>query len=432
MKIEIHLLQNFAPSCLNRDDAGAPKQCEFGGVQRARISSQCSKRAIRDQFRRDGSVDVGTRTKRLKTELTARLAGEGRDDNELSHVLDLFLDGCYSKLDGKGTGETAVLLYLAEPEIAAAAAAVKDKWSALQPLALERIGIANRAGEAPKIDGLSDAAAKEATARWRRTVEKLKKDADAVEYRPDRVLLETLRTAGLSADVALFGRMLAEQAEMNVDAACQVAHPISTHPVNFDMDFFTAVDDLNPEGATGAGMMGHAGFNSACYYRYAVIDREQLMKNLKGDSAAAGRVIEAFLHAFTEAIPSGKQNSMAALNPPDFGMFVVRNSGVPISLANAFARPVRVSPDEEGADVIGESIRRLAAYRAGIGKVYGTAGEAAASVFHTDYARELGALEQHDTGSLASAIEKTMDAIKTSGHAHAVVGRAPVAEGAAV
>lgn len=48
MLIEIHMIQNHSPSNLNRDDLGAPKTCIFGGVTRARISSQCLKRSIRN------------------------------------------------------------------------------------------------------------------------------------------------------------------------------------------------------------------------------------------------------------------------------------------------------------------------------------------------------------------------------------------------
>src|SRR6266508_2221569 len=51
--IAIHMLQNHAPSNLNRDDNGDPKDALFGGVRRARISSQSLKRSIRwsDTFR---------------------------------------------------------------------------------------------------------------------------------------------------------------------------------------------------------------------------------------------------------------------------------------------------------------------------------------------------------------------------------------------
>src|SRR5208337_3145378 len=93
-------------------------------------------------------------------------------------------------------------------------------------------------------------------------------------------IIDEIKRAAMSADIALFGRMLAEQPGRNTDGACQVAHPISTHKVDMEMDFYTAVDDLNPKEETGAGMMGVVGFNSACYYRYALVDRDQLARNL--------------------------------------------------------------------------------------------------------------------------------------------------------
>lgn len=66
MKLELHILQNVAPSNLNRDDTGAPKDAAFGGTRRARLSSQSLKRAMREQFTTDGTAfDAAVRTKRL-------------------------------------------------------------------------------------------------------------------------------------------------------------------------------------------------------------------------------------------------------------------------------------------------------------------------------------------------------------------------------
>jgi CRISPR system Cascade subunit CasC len=151
-------------------------------------------------------------------------------------------------------------------------------------------------------------------------------------------------------DIALFGRMLAEKPDLNIDAACQVAHAISTHRVNMEMDFYTAVDDLLAQGEiltaegeeeVGAGMMGFTSFNSACFYRYARIHWQQLVKNLDGDAALAKRTVEGFLRAAIDAIPSGKQNSFAAQNPTSLALAVVREDGKSWNLANAFEKPVR-------------------------------------------------------------------------------------------
>src|SRR6266545_2919488 len=98
MLIELHLLQNFAPSNLNRDDTGSPKDCEFGGFRRARISSQCIKRAIRDCFREQALVpdeDLSVRTKRLREELARHPALKEReaDDAVRASVVEHVIKG---------------------------------------------------------------------------------------------------------------------------------------------------------------------------------------------------------------------------------------------------------------------------------------------------------------------------------------------------
>lgn len=382
MKIELHLIQNFAPSCLNRDDTNQPKDCEFGGVRRARISSQCTKRAVREYFREQSLCDVGTRTKRLKHKLLERLPDLGATPEELSSAVDAFLATYYSKPDSKRPGETAVLLYIGEPEIEEAARCVSELWPQLREAAADD---QKTAGKRAKKDRRSLSADPETSRR--------------------------LRHAGLSADIALFGRMLAELPDMNVDAACQVAHAISTHKVDMEMDFYTAVDDLTPESETGAGMMGVTGFNSACFYRYALIHRRQLVVNLGGDEGLANQVIEAFLLGSVHAIPTGKQNSMAAQNLPSFGMFVVRNGGAPCSLANAFAEPVRVLPGRD-EDLIGRSVEALAGYWTRLQAVYGGDGMLGTSLFHDGREQRLGELAPSDKGSVTAAVAATMEAVQ--------------------
>lgn len=317
LKIEIHLLQNFAPSCLNRDDTNTPKTCIFGGATRARVSSQSWKRAVRDTFRGQNSELVGLRTKRMAAELQKQL---GADFDPVKTTK--FLEECYSKMDGKRPLETAVLVFTSTAEIDEAAKCLRE-------------GIA----------------VKEA--------------------------MERLKAVRLSADIALFGRMLAEKPDRNTDAACQVAHALSTHAVDYETDFYTAVDDVTRQSdETGAGMLGTQGFNSACFYRYALVDYSQLVQNMGGDATTAHQALEAFLRAFTLSVPAAKQNSHAAQNLPSFGLFVVRDEGAPISLANAFARPVR------SEDLIGASISALGKYQGRMAEVYGLYSGATQAVFH--------------------------------------------------
>src|SRR5690348_10921870 len=96
MFIELHLLQNFAPANLNRDDTGAPKDCEFGGHRRARISSQCLKRAIRREFQSGALLSdehLSHRTKRLIEELADRLAKAGKDRQQAQAVAAVAVKG---------------------------------------------------------------------------------------------------------------------------------------------------------------------------------------------------------------------------------------------------------------------------------------------------------------------------------------------------
>ncbi|MBN2002691.1 MAG: type I-E CRISPR-associated protein Cas7/Cse4/CasC [Anaerolineae bacterium] len=316
MYIEVHLLQNFAPSNLNRDDTGNPKDCEFGGARRARISSQCLKRAIRNApiFAETTKVELGKRTRWVTRQLRETLEKAGKSAPEIQTVVEFFVPGYLSKFDAKykapedaqDKSRTAVLLYLSPGEIANITDALLKNWDAL-----------------------------------------LMKDGKLLATL-GRDLVKVHQNVTGAPDIALFGRMLAEKPDLNLDAACQVAHAISTHRVTMEMDFFTAVDELLQEDEenteTGAGMMGFTGFESACFYRYARLDWGQLLKNLDGDVALARRTVEAFLRA-VEAIPTGKQNTFAAHNPPSFRLAVAREGGFAWSLANAFEKPVHPRGD---------------------------------------------------------------------------------------
>ena len=329
MFVEIHMIQNFAPSNLNRDDTNNPKDCEFGGVRRARISSQCIKRAIRRSpvFAEATKVGIGTRTKRLLDRLRKRLIEAGKSEEEATAVLTDFVPLYASKLDNRDDDvkKTAVLLYMGDEEIDHVGEALLEAW-----------------------DDLSDKSVLKQMAR--RLVREHKGHTSA-------------------PDIALFGRMLAEKPALNLNAACQVAHAISTQPVTMEMDFYTAVDDLAPDEETGAGMMGFTGFNSACFYRYARIDWDQLVENLNGDPDLARRTVEGFLRAAVAAVPTGKQNAFAAHNPPDFLLAVVRQDGMGWSLTNAFERPVRAGP---ASGLVAPSVDALDTYWGRLCQAYGT------------------------------------------------------------
>jgi len=322
--IEIHALQNFAPSNLNRDDTGAPKDALFGGTRRARVSSQCLKRSVRQYFQglveqnALASDDVAFRTKRLLDDLVKSLVNSGRDKEEAEQKVRLALGAM--ELTVKEDGKTEYLLFLGQREISGIAGIIHEKWDSIT------------ASEAAPTEGKKPGKAKKQAAQ--NADPELKKALDRVF------------NGGKALDVALFGRMLADMPEKNQNAACQVAHAISTHSVEREFDFYTAVDDLKPEDTAGADMIGTVEFNSACFYRYAVVDWEKLVDNLQNDRELAAKGLRAFLEGFVVAEPTGKQNTFAAHNPPEFVVVTVRRNAAPRNLANAFETPVRVKKDE--------------------------------------------------------------------------------------
>lgn len=356
MLVELHVLQNFAPSNLNRDDTGAPKDCDFGGYRRARVSSQCLKRAVRDVFRHGGlpgEGQIGVRTKRIKEELLRHTLFQARPEVERTAVADAALWG--AGLAVKDDGKTQYLLFLGRAEVQKLAEACEEHWDTLV-----EIGRAQKSAQ----DTKPDKEGKEKTAKERKR--------SAKQGLPSNLkgsLQQVLQRGGKAVDVALFGRMLADLPDQNVDAATQVAHAISTNKVGMEFDFYTAVDDLKPDDTAGADMMGTIGFNSACFYRYSNLSLTQLWDNLAEDGKLAIEAVEAFLRASVTAVPTGKQNSMAAQNPPSFVMAVVRDSGL-WSLANAFLRPARPNAD---ADLAQASIEQLDAYWAQLVDMYGEA-----------------------------------------------------------
>ncbi len=316
--VEIHTLQNFAPSNLNRDDTGAPKDALFGGTRRARVSSQCGKRAVRGFFRQKqeegifSTDELAVRTKRVYQAIADLLDGK-RDKDEAISKAKIALT--YVKLKAAEGDKTQYLIFLGKNEIAALADTIHEFWDQIVSAPAESDEKGKGKGKGKK--AAANAAPKEVKER-----------------------IDSIFNGGKAVDVALFGRMLADMPEKNQNAACQVAHAISTHAVEREFDFYTAVDDIKPEDTAGADMMGTVEFNSACFYRYAVVDWEKLLENLQGDTELATKGLRAFLEGFVVAEPTGMQNSFAAHNPPEFVAISVRRNTAPRNLANAFETAV--------------------------------------------------------------------------------------------
>lgn len=320
LHIDIHVIQSVPPSNLNRDDTGSPKTAVYGGVRRARVSSQAWKRAARRDFSSFlDTSQLGVRTKRAVELLTTRLS-------ELAPHLD-----------------------------AAAASALAIK-------ALEAAGLKVKAGRKAK-DGeqpLTEYLVFFSNTQLDRLAEIAASDPEKVDARAAKAALSQAH----SVDVSLFGRMVADDANLNVDAACQVAHAISTHAVATEFDYYTAVDDENPKEDTGAGMIGTVEFDSATLYRYATINVDELLANL-GDVDATVQAVEAFVRSFVTSMPTGKQNTFANRTNPD-AVVVMAREGRPVNLVGAFEEPVR---GVEGH--VAESCSRLAQYARDVDSAFG-------------------------------------------------------------
>ncbi|GAB3910512.1 type I-E CRISPR-associated protein Cas7/Cse4/CasC [Microbispora bryophytorum] len=353
MIIELHLLQSFPVSNLNRDDIGQPKTATFGGVTRGRISSQSLKRAARGLFNQYGlSVDeTGVRTKRLLDNAAKLLAERhGRDGERSQVVAGAGLEALGFGIDAE-TRLTQYLLFVGRSASELLADFCEREWDKLEKAAAQKAAEAKKAAEKKKN---GDSTEPETPAKSKK-------------IKPDKATLAEARRildAQKVADIALFGRMIADNKDFSVEAASQVAHALSTHAVANEFDYYTAVDDLKPQDESGADMIGTVDFNSACYYRYANLDLGQLSKNLGGDADLAARTAQAWLYALVHAVPTGKQNSMAARTMPDTLIGVTRETGA-WNLANAFLKPVT------GPDLMALSTQRLIEHLGQLRSFYG-------------------------------------------------------------
>lgn len=281
--VDFHVIQTVPPSCVNRDDTGRPKTAVYGGVTRARVSSQSWKHAMRLMFKEIyGNGNIGYRTKYsvnlVEEALKKRIPDINSDD--LKKMAEKALDNAGVKVNEKKGGSTGALFFISSFQADKLAELVAD-------------------GE---------------------------KDKKAYK--------EALKLSS-SMDIALFGRMFANDKDLNVDASSQVAHSISTHAVQNEYDYFTAVDDFSADD-NGAGHLGTMEFNSATLYRYATINVADLHKTMGEDTAEA---VRGFAEAFICSMPTGKQNSYANRTLPDMVYITVRDNQ-PVNLCGAFEKPV--------------------------------------------------------------------------------------------
>ena len=278
--VDFHVLQTVPPSCVNRDDTGSPKTAVYGGAVRARVSSQAWKHAMRVMFTGEMSdaVETGYRTKK-GTDLVAKQIKALAPDKDALKLAQKVIADAGIKSDDKGT---KALFFMSTAQA-----------KALAELAVEGC-------------------------------------KDKKQYK------EALKAAP-SADMALFGRMVADDPSLNYDAAAQVAHSISTHTVQNEFDYFTAVDDCAPEDNAGAGHLGTVEYNSATLYRYATVNVMELAGQL--GAAQTAETVRAFGEAFLFSMPTGKQNTFANRTLPD-AVYVTLREDQPVNLCGAFERAV--------------------------------------------------------------------------------------------
>ena len=304
--IDMHVIQTVPPSCVNRDDTGSPKTAVYGGVERARVSSQAWKHAMREYFKEIyAPEELGVRTKRIPNLLAdeiTRLDPQLDEAKSMTKAMDA-LKQIGIKIDDK-KNQNAALFFISSAQL-----------KALAELAVS--------GEKDKNAYLK-----------------------AMKENP-------------SFDIVLFGRMAADTPDLNYDAAAQVAHAISTHAVHTEYDYFTAVDDEQKEDESGAGHLGTVEFNSATLYRYATVNLSELFEHLGRDTA---RVVRGFTEAFVCSMPTGKQNTFANRTLPDMAYLTVR-SDQPVNLSGAFENAVK--NEKEGYSV--RSCETLLSYA---GKMY--------------------------------------------------------------
>ncbi|WP_429886416.1 type I-E CRISPR-associated protein Cas7/Cse4/CasC [Geoalkalibacter halelectricus] len=325
--VQIHMLTSYPPANLNRDDQGRPKTAKMGGFDRLRVSSQSLKRAWRtsEVFQQSLDESVGTRTKLLGVTIYEKLVAGGVKERQAKEWAQK-IAGVFGALkkakdrDPLADLEIEQLVHVSPTELQAIASLV------------ETLIAQNRA---PKDEELG-----------------------------------LLRKHGQAADIALFGRMLASKPDYNVEAACQVAHAISVHPVVIEDDYFTAVDDLNDGSEdAGAAHIGETGFAAGLFYSYLCINREQLIDNLGGDKDLAQKAIAALTEAAVKVPPNGKQNSFGSRA---YASYVLAEKGdqQPRSLSVAFLKPI-TSQGVEGSDFGTAAVLSLTTQCANMDAVYG-------------------------------------------------------------
>lgn len=353
--LQLHLLTPFAPSNLNRDDLGRPKTAFMGGVERVRISSQCMKRSLRlsDEFK-VAVKDLGTRTRYLREYIEATLIQQGWTEDKAAKLTKALLS--INKISGSGEDKKDQTVMYNRAELQK----LDTILSSLQPDEELYAAITSPVAKGENAKGKGKGKGKDKSA------------APEVSDGAKSELCKNLNfidTTHCSVDVALFGRMLAGDAQHNVEAAFQMNHPLTVAAAQIEPDYFTAVDDWSAKmNKPGASHLDVQYFASGLFYTYVNINLELLRRNLgeiPDKEAVLKGIISALINSLTRVTPSGKQNAFASRA---YAVYVLAETGnsTPRSLAAAFYRPVT------GSDEIATAIRTLTDFKLRLDKKYGS------------------------------------------------------------
>ncbi|GJL53295.1 MAG: hypothetical protein NPIRA02_04270 [Nitrospirales bacterium] len=360
--LELHIIQSVPVACLNRDDLNSPKTAVFGGVQRARVSSQSWKRAIRElaeeEFDHLGQFK-GKRSRLFVEKISLELTKLGETE-ESAKALSLCAGHYLAKLDPKHEGKVKTLVFLSPLEyelIAKILNALEDAEKQKLIDAIEKVDKAKLANEEDAESDVGEGEAdgeevlkkpkgeKKLTAKkFTQLVTKIIKSPLEKALKEKNEKMEKLPKD--AADIALFGRMVANDPSLTVEAASMFSHSLSVHKVDNEIDFFSAVDEWQPREEAGAGMTGTLEFNSATYYRFAALNIDMLadaehLASMSGEERQS--VVRTFVESTIKAIPGARKNTMNGNTLPDYVLGIVREKGHPVQLINAFEKPVRSS-----------------------------------------------------------------------------------------
>jgi CRISPR system Cascade subunit CasC len=353
--LELHIIQSVPVACLNRDDLNSPKTAVFGGVQRARVSSQSWKRAIREMAEKELDKSGQFRGKRSRLfieKISTALKALGEDEGTVN-ALSLCAGHYLAKLDPKQDGKVKTLVFLSPLEYDLFASVLHKLKDEDKQKLVNAISSVDREKLAKDEDGDEEVDEEEPKKKnkgeKKLTVKQFTKLVAGILKNPIEKAFkgEKKETKSLpkdAADIALFGRMVANDHSLTVEAASMFSHALSTHKVDNEIDFFAAVDDLQPKEEVGAGMTSTLEFNSATYYRFAALNLDMLADvDHLGAMTKKERqsVVRTFVEATIKAIPGARKNTMNGNTMPVYVFGVVREKGHPIQLVNAFESPIR-------------------------------------------------------------------------------------------